>query len=233
MIIAWVLFGAVLGGFLVSALGDAFARHPGDIGAIFGGLLIGAPLGALSAGFAGAALSRAYPAGSALRGRFVAATWMMPVIVVLCGWLFEVVRTWDDLLPSGGAASLQYQIALPPGTPALRAEEAVVELYTDKETRKPDFPGHGVYVEHVAGRLVIHGSFGTYKTARQRSIHLRIGDGATYVFELTQLPPRPPRGYAKEFSDWQGAARVEGGDRSARPPAPGETLAIRYQMNVI
>lgn len=233
MIIVWALLGAVLGGLLGSALAGASAGHPGDIGALVGGLVIGAPIGALCAGFAGAALSRRYPAGSPTRNRLVAGTWIVPVIVVLGGWLFETARTWDDLLPSGGAAWLRYEVNLPPGIPAPVAHDVVAELHTDKETRKQSFPGHGLEVERVAEGAVIRGSFETHKTARRRTIRLRIADGPTHVFELKLLPSRPPAGYATGYSDWHGAEQVEDGAKPPRPPLPGEHLAIRYKMDVV
>jgi hypothetical protein len=233
MIVVWVLLGAVLGGLLGSALGDAFAGHPGDISALFGGFVTGAPIGALAAGLAGAALSRRYPPGSPARKRLIAGTWIAPAVLVLGGWLFETARTWDDLLPSGGAAWLRYEIKLPPGTPAPQANEVVVEFYTDKEARKPLFPGHGLEVERVADGTVVRGSFETLKTARRRTIRLRIGEGATYVFELKLLPPRPPAGYAKDYSEWHGAELVEGKGGPPRQPLPGENLAIRYKIDVV
>jgi hypothetical protein len=233
MIIVWVLLGAVLGASLGGALADASASHPGDIGALFGGLVMGAPVGALGAGLAAAALSRRYPTGSPARKRLVAGTWVAPVLVVLGAWLFETARTWDNLLPSGGAAWLRYEVALPPGTPAPAAKDVVAEFYTEKEVRKQSFPGHDLEVEHLTHRAVIRGSFETYKTARRRSIRLRIDNGPTYVFELKLLPSRPARGYAKGYSDWHGAEQVADGDNAFRPPLPNENLGIRYQMDVV
>lgn len=233
MIFVWVLLGAVVGGTLGSALGDASASHPGDIGALFGGLVIGAPIGALCAGLAGTALGRRYPAGSLGRKPLVAATCFVPAVVVLGGWLFQTARTWDDLLPSGGAAWLHYEVSLPPGTPAPMADAVVAELYTDKEERKPLFPGHGVEVERIAGRAVIRGSFEMRKTSRRRTLRLRIEGGATYVCELKLLPARPPAGYSKGYSDWHGAEQVEEVGQPRRPPPQGDSLEIRYKMDVV
>jgi hypothetical protein len=233
MIVVWVLLGAVVGGMLGGTLGDASAGHPGDIAAIAGGLAIGAPIGAICAGLAGAALGRKYPAGSPTRKRLVAATWIAPVVLVLGGWLFETARTWDDLVPGGGAPWLWYEVNLPPRTPAPSAGEVVAEFYTDKETRKQPFPGHGIEVEQLADRAVIRGSFETYKTARRRILRLRIGDGPTHVFELKLLPSRPPAGYSDGYSDWHGAESVEEVEQPPRPPQPGENLEIRYKMDVV
>ena len=136
IVITWVLVGAVVGGMLGGALGDASANHRGDIGAIFGGLVMGASIGAICAGLAGRALNRKFPAGSPRRQWLVAGTWMTPVIVVLGGWLFETVRTWDNLRPSGGSAWLIYEVNLPPGMPVPAASAVVTEFRTEKETRK-------------------------------------------------------------------------------------------------
>jgi hypothetical protein len=233
MIIAWVLVGTILGAFLGGALADASASHPGDIGLLFVGLVIGAPLGALGAGLAAAALSLQYPTGSPARSRLHTATWIAPLLVVLGGWLFETARTWDDLMPGGRSAWVRYEVKLPPGTAAPAEAEVLAEFHTDKETRKQSFPGHDLEVERLAGQPVIRGSFETYKTARRRSIRLRIGDGPIYVFELKLLPSRPDRGYAKSYSDWHGAEQVQDGDKGHRSPRPDEELEIRYQMDLV
>jgi hypothetical protein len=232
IVVIWILFGAIAGGMLGGALGDASANHRGDIGAIFVGLVIGASFGAACAGLAGRALNQKFPAGSPHRGRLVAATLLTPLIVVLGGWLFETVRTSDNLTSSGGAAWLIYQVSLPPDTPPPAAEAVVAEFRTEKETRKQS-AGHGIHVEHVGNRLVIQGSFEAYKTAQRRVLRLRIGEGATYVFELKLLPPRPPSGYSKGYSEWHGAHGIEEAGKPPRPPQPNESLQVRYKMDII
>src|SRR4051812_45081189 len=104
IVVIWVLFGAVCGAMLGGALGDAFANHRGDIGAIFGGVVMGASIGAVCAGLAGRALNLKFPDSSPQRRWLVAGTWMTPVILVLGGFLFETARTWDNLNPNGGSA---------------------------------------------------------------------------------------------------------------------------------
>jgi hypothetical protein len=233
IVVVWALVGAVVGGMLGGALGDASANHRGDIGAIFGGLVIGGVIRAVCAGLAGRALDRNFPAGSPNRRWLVAGTWMTPVIVVLGGWLFETVRTWDDLKPSGGAAWLIYEVSLPPGTPVPEANAVVTEFRTEKETRKQSFAGHGVYVERVGNRVVIQNNFEAYKTAQRRVVRLRIGDDATHVFVLKLLPPRPPSGYSKGYSEWHGAEQIEEAGKPPRSPLPNEKLEIRYKMDLI
>jgi hypothetical protein len=232
IVVIWVLVGAAAGGMLGGALGDAAANHRGDIGAIFGGFVVGALIGAICAGLAARALDRKFPDGSPNRQWLVAGTWMTPLIVVLGGVLFETVRTWDDLTPSGGAAWLIYEINLPPGTPPPAQQAVVAELRTEKETRKQAYAGHGVHVERVGNRVVIKGNFETYKTAQRRTLRLRIGDGTTYEFVLRALPPRPPSGYAKDYSGWQGAEQVEEAGQPPRPPLSSESLQIRYKMDI-
>jgi phosphate/sulfate permease len=232
IVVTWILVGAVVGAMLGGALGDASANHRGDIGAIFGGLVIGAALGAVCAGLAGRALNRKFPKGSPKRPWLVAGTWMTPLILVLVGWLFETVSTWDNLRPGGGSAWLIYEVSLPPEMSAPAATAVVTEFRTEKETRKQSFPGHGVDVERVGNRVVIKGSFETYRTAQRRAVRLRIGDDATHVFVLKLLPPRPPSGYAKGYSEWHGAEEVEEAGKPPRPPLPNEDLKIRYKMDV-
>ena len=232
IIVIWVLLGAVGGAMLGGTLGDASANHAGDIGAIFGGLVIGASIGAVLAGLAGRALNRKFPDGSPRRRWLVLGTWMTPVILVVGGFLFEAIRTADELKPGGGSAWLMYEVRLPAGTPAPAATALVTEFRTEKETRKQSFPGHDVAVERVGDRVVIKGSFESYKTAQRRVLRLRIGDGATHEFVLKLMPPRPPSGYAKAFSEWHGAERVEEADKPPRPPLPAEALEIRYKMDI-
>jgi hypothetical protein len=232
LIVVWVLIGAITGGMLGGALGDAAANHPGDISAIFGGLVIGAPLGAAAAGFAARALTRKYPVGSPGRPRLVAATWVTPLAVVLGSVAFEMVRSADTLKPGGGAAWLVYEVRLPPGSPAPAETDVAAEFRTEKETRKQSFPGHDLDVVSVGDRAVIRGSFESYRTAQQRTLRIRIGNGPTHVFALKLLPPRPPLGYAKDFSEWHGAQDVEEAGKPPRPPLPSESLEIRYMMNI-
>ena len=101
-----------------------------------------------------------------------------------------------------------------------------------KRKRGNVLAGHGVDVERAGNRAVIKGSFETYRTAQRRVVRLRIGDDATHVFVLKQLPPRPPSGYAKGYSEWHGAEQVEEAGKPPRPPLPNEDLKIRYKMDI-
>ena len=40
IVVTWVLVGALVGAMLGGSMGDASANHRGDIGAIFGGLVM-------------------------------------------------------------------------------------------------------------------------------------------------------------------------------------------------
>ena len=230
--ILWTLVGATAGGMIGGALGDLGANHAGDIGRIFGGLVAGALLGAVCGGIAGRALDRGFGGDVRKRKLLVIATCLTPLILVLGGFLFETVRSFDYLLPNHSAAWLRYEVRLPPGTAAPDEKDVVAEFRTEKETRKQSFPGHDLDVERVGDRVVITGSFASYRTAKQRTLLLRIGGGPTYHFNL-QLLPRPPSGYAKDWSgNWHGAAQVEEAGKTPRPPQPNETLEIRYKMDL-
>jgi hypothetical protein len=230
--ILWTLVGAAAGGMIGGALGDLGANHAGDIGRIFGGVVVGALAGAVCGGFAGRALDRKFSGDPRQRKRLVIATCLTPLVLVLGGVLFETVRSFDYLLPSHGAAWVSYEVRLPPGTTAPDEKAVVAEFRTEKETRKQSFPGHDLDVERVGDRVVIKGSFESYRTAKQRTLLLRIGGGPTYNFNL-QLPARPPSGYAKDWSgNWHGAAQVEEAGKTPRPPQPNETLEIRYKMDL-
>lgn len=233
VIISWVLLGLIIGGMLGGALGDSLANHPGDIGAIFAGLMAGAMLGALCAGFVAIEINRRHPPGSRARKWIVASTWAMPVVVALAGWMFETWRTWDDLMPSGGAGSLSYELRLPAGMPIPEATAVEAEFRTEKEIRKPAFAGNGIEVARVGNIVVVTGSFETRKTAVRRSIRIRPGGTTTYLFNLKELPPRPPQGYSQGFSRWQGAEQVEESGAAPRAPRTGEGVEIRYKMDVI
>lgn len=232
VIVLWAVVGLAAGAMFGAALADLGANHPGDIGALFGGLVIGGCLGAAAGGFAGAALNRKFGGYPDTRRWLVLATLAAPATVVAAGVLFETIRTWDRLLPSHGAAWVRYEVRLPPGVPAPDAKAVVAEFRTEKETRKQSFPGHDLRVEREGGRAVIMGSFESYRTAQRRTLLLRVGDGPTYYFDM-RMPARPPLGYAKDWSgDWHRAAQVEEAGKTPRPPQPAEALEIRYKMDL-
>jgi MFS family permease len=233
VVVLWTLIGLAAGGMLGGAVADLVASHPGDIGGLFGGLVIGGCLGAAVGGWAGFALNRKFGTDPDNRRRLVLGTLSAPVVVVSGGVLFEMIRASDYLLPSHGAAWVRYEVRLPPETPAPDEKAVVAEFRTEKEMRKQSFPGHDLHVERVGDRVVIKGSFESYRTAQRRTLLLRVGDGPTYRFNL-QLPVRPPSGYAKDWSgNWHGAEQIEEAGKPPRPPQPSENLEIRYKMDLV
>jgi hypothetical protein len=194
-------------------------------------LAVGALIGAVCGGLAGRALDRTFSADPQRRRYLTIGTLLLPAVVVLAGVLFETVRTRDELLPSGGAAKLHYEIGLPPGTPVPRNDAVFLELRTEKEVRKP--PYASVHADPVGDRIVLKSYFETSRTAKGRTIRLKLGDGPTYVFALKLMPPRPPAGYARDFHEWHGPDHVEETGKPSRPPQPNENLQIRYKMDMI
>jgi hypothetical protein len=214
-------------------LADLAANHPGDIGALFGGLLIGACIGGAVGAWGGAALHGKYGGDPDRRRRLVLGSLAAPALLVAGGFVFESVNSWDYLTPSQSAAWFRYEVRLPPGAREPDEKVVVAEFRTEKETRKQSFPGHGLHVERVNNRVVIVGSFESYRTAQRRTLLLRVGDGPTYHFDV-QLPARPPSGYAKDWSgNWHRAERVEEAGQPPRAPQPNENLEVRYKMDIV
>ena len=79
---------------------------------------------------------------------------------------------------------------------------------------------------------MIQGSFESYRTAKQRTLLVRVGDGPTYYFDA-KLPARPPSGYAKDWSgNWHRAERIEEAGKPSRALQADENLEIRYKMDL-
>jgi hypothetical protein len=238
LIIAWVLAGAVVGGIGVTGIASTvIAGSGGDIGTAVAFLLIGVTLGAAGGGTIGWLIRQKFAGNPSKLNLFAGAPVIVAFALVVGMSVFEQLRermrNRDSLLPDGHSVWLTYQVRLPPGTPAPDEKALMQEFRTEKETRKQSFPGHDVHVERVGDRVVIQGSFESRKTAERRVVRLRIGDGPTHEFVLKLLPPRPPAGYAKSYSEWHGAEQVEEADKPPRPPLPSERLEIRYKMDII
>ncbi len=237
LIISWILVGALFGGIGLTGIASAVGTGPrGDIGTAVGLLLTGVTLGAIAGGLLGRVLQQAFAGHPRKLNLSAGAAWIAGLVLVLGVAISTQLRerpAEDDLKPDGRSAWLIYQVRLPPGAPAPAQNAVVQEFRTEKETRKQSFPGHDVHVERVGDRVVIQGNFESHKTAQRRVIRLRIGDGATHAFVLKLLPPRPPLGYAKAYSEWHGADQVEEADKPPRPPLPSEALEIRYKMDVM
>ena len=239
LIIAWVLGGAVLCG--IGAVGIASALYttgPRDaIGTGLALLFFGVMLGAAGGGTLGWMIRQKF-AGNPGKLKLFAGAPLIAAAVLVVGinvsaQLRESRRNLDSLLPDGHSVRLTYQVRLPPGTPAPHENAVVTEFRTEKEARKQSFPGHDVHVERVGDRVVIQGGFDTHKTAERRVVRLRIGYGPTHEFVLKLLLPRPPPGYARDYSEWHGAEQVEEAGKPPRSPLPNEALEIRYKMDII
>jgi hypothetical protein len=237
LIISWVVGGAVIGAFGITGLASAYMPDPrGDIGTVLAWLLTGVTLGAAVGGIVGHMIRQNF-AGSPGKLSLLTAAPLIAAAALVLGLklsaeMSEIERNRDSLRSDGHSVWLTYQVRLPPGTPAPDEKAAVHEFRTEKETRKQSFPGHDLHVERVGGRVVIQGSFETQKTAERRVIRLRIGDGPTHEFVLKLLPPRPPPGSGKAYSEWHGAEQVEEADKPPRPPLPNEALEIRYMIDI-
>ena len=226
LIVSWALIGAVAGAMGLIGIASAVSPGPrGDIGTAFILLLTGVTLGAAGGAILGRMLQQKFAGNQRRLDQITGAPWIAGVILVPVMVIVGHLGEADNLKPDGSSASLTYQVRLPPGTPAPASTAVVVEFRTEKQTRKQHFPGHDVNVNRVGDRVVIQVSVLTYKTAERRVVRLRIGDGATHEFVLKLLPPRPPSGYAKAYSEWHGAEQIEETDK---PPLPSENLEIRY-----
>jgi len=238
LIISWILGGAVIGGISVPGMASAISTFPrGDIGTAVTWLFIGVALGAAGGGIIGRMIRQKFAGNPRKLNLLTGVPWLAAVVLVagisISEQVVESRSNQDSLLPDGHPVWLTYQVRLLPGTPAPDEKAVVAEFRTEKETRKQSFPGHDINVERIGDRVVIQGSFETIKIAERRVVRLRIGGGATYEFVLKLLPPRPPPGYAKDYSEWHGAEQVEEADKPPRPPLPNEALAIRYKIDVI
>ncbi len=239
LIISWVLGGAVVCGIGAVVIASAvYTTGPADdIGTGLALLFFGVMLGAAGGGTIGRMIRQKF-AGNPGKLKLFAGAPLIAAAVLVVGinvfsQLRESRRNRDFLLPDGHSVWLTYQVRLPPGTPAPDNKAVVTEFRTEKETRKQSFPGHDVHVERVGDRVVVQGAFETHKTAERRVVRLRIGYGPTHEFVLKLLPPRPPPGYAKDYSEWHGAEQIEEAGKPPRSPLPNEALEIRYKMDII
>jgi hypothetical protein len=233
VIFSWVILGLAAGFLLGTVLAGAGSSHPGDIGAIFRGLVIGLLGGGAAGGWLGYALKTRFAGNQRALSGLGVAPWIVIGIGVLGAIGFEAHKNRDNLLASGGRASINYEIRLPPGSAAPDVQKVTLEFRTEKELRKP--PYSSVHVERAGDRVIIKSYFETYKTAKKRVIALRVADGPTYLFTL-DLPERPPLGAGPGLNNvrWRGLTEVDDNVAGTlpRPPQPNENLEIRYEIDM-
>ncbi len=232
IVFGWIVVGIAAGYVTGGLLGEIGSNHPGDIGRLFVGGVMGVLLGAAGGAWLGWTLKQKYAGDERKRLWVAASPWIGLALVVAAGFAFETIRTWDNLLPSGGAAKINCQIRLPAGALMPARDDVLVELRTEKETRRPDLGSK--HVERVGDRVVITAAIETYRTANTRIIALRIGQGPTYLFKL-DLPARPPLGAGPGLKDtWHRPGQVDDNIDGKPPRAPqaGENPEIRYEIDM-
>ncbi|MBM3527865.1 MAG: hypothetical protein FJX62_07220 [Alphaproteobacteria bacterium] len=229
LVILWALVGLVAGGMAGGALADAAANHRGDIGALFGGLLIGSMFGALGGGAFGLWLART-SAGDKRKLRLIRAGSLIGIVVLVLGIVaFEVIR--ENIASSNAirvdrtGIDLVYEIRLPADVALPSKEDDIqIELRASRDTAK-----HAARIMRRDGdRAVLAGKFRLYRVAPERVIALHLGTGPIYLF-TTRLPERP-ESHPDRMSDWYPVDRVEESMRAkpARAPLPAERFEIRY-----
>lgn len=222
IVLVWGVIGLAVGMVTATELGPLFGfRHMEGSSAIFG-VFTGAPLGLAAGAFFGFWRSRGYGGDAQRRRRFLLASLGGIAVLVVCGVVFEMIRTRDDITSGGGAMWLNAQIRLPPGTAAPGKDKAIViELRSDKETRKSS--PYGVPDWTVKdGRAQATASVEVYRATDQRTLAVTIGDGPIYLFRLKA--PARPKTYSYE-GDWQKADGVEGAASGV-----GEGMEIKVAM---
>ena len=90
--ITWVFVGLVAGGMLGGELADLSANHRGDIGALLGGGLMGAMLGAVGGGWLGLTLTRKFAGDKRKLDMLAGGTWIGIGFLVLGTIMFEMIR---------------------------------------------------------------------------------------------------------------------------------------------
>jgi hypothetical protein len=218
----WSIIGMVTGMVIFGELGPLFGfRNMEGSSAIFGAFA-GAPLGLICGGFFGYRMSVRDRKDVAKRKRFFLLTLAGIAALIAGGFIFEMIRTRDDIVSGGGAMWLNAQIRLPPGTAAPDKDKKIVmELRGDKETRKSspyDVPDWTI----KDGRAQAYSSVEVYRATDKRTLAVTIGDGPTYLFRL-KAPARPKK-YSYE-GDWQKPDGVEGAASGA-----GEGMEIKVAM---
>jgi hypothetical protein len=221
LILSWVLVGIAAGGMLGGALADLGANHPGDIGLILTGLLVGV---------IGKGLQSRFADDPRKLKRAGAGTWVVAGLVVLGIVAFETAReNRAEQTRLKEHLLIRYEIRLPPGM-AVNPEHVILELRTSTG-KEPPYPyQQRPPVVQEEGRAVIRSGFQIFRTATDRTVALQLAYGQpTYLFKL-RLPERPEPGGA--MTGWQPVDQVaEGGwFKSPQPPRPDERLEIRYAV---
>lgn len=222
IVLVWGVIGLAVGMVAATELGPLFGfRDMEGSSAIFG-VFTGAPLGLAAGAIFGFWRSRGYGGDASGRRRFLLASLGGIAALVVCGVVFEMIRTRDDIASGGGAMWLNAQIRLPPGTAAPGKDKTIViELRSDKETRKSS--PYGVPDWTVKdGRAQATASVEVYRATDQRTLAVTIGDGPIYLFRLKA--PARPKTYSYE-GDWQKPDGVEGAASGV-----GEGMEIKVAM---
>lgn len=203
----WSIIGMVTGMVILGELGPLFGfRNMEGSSAIFGAF-VGAPLGLICGGLFGYRMSARYREDIAKRKRFVLITLGGVAALIAAGFIFEAIRTRDDITSSGGAMWLNAQIRLPPGVAAPdKSRRIVIELRSDKETRKSSPYGEPDWTLKD-GRMQASSSVEVYRATDKRTLAVTIGDGPAWLFKLKA--PARPKTYSYE-GDWQKPDAVEG-----------------------
>ncbi|MCR6735656.1 MAG: hypothetical protein NVV83_16945 [Afipia sp.] len=222
IVLVWGVIGLAVGMVTATELGPLFGfRHMEGSSAIIG-VFTGAPLGLAAGAIFGFRRSRGYGDDAERRRRFLLASLGGIAALVVCGVVFEMIRTRDDITSGGGAMWLNAQIRLPPGTAAPDKDKKIVmELRSDKETRKSSpysVPDWTV----TDGRAQATASVEVYRATDQRTLAVTIGDGPTWLFRLKA--PARPKTYSYE-GDWQKPDGVEGAASGV-----GEGMEIKVTM---
>jgi MFS family permease len=230
VIVSWVLVGIAAGSMLGGALGDFSANHPGDIGRIFGGLLVGAMMGTTLGGLIGKSLKNRFaddPRKLKLAG---ASTWLFAGLVVLGIVALETAReNKAQRTRLNDSMLIRYEIRLPPGM-AANPEHVILELRTNTGNLPPYPYQQRPPVVQEDDRAVIRNAFQIFRTATERTVALQLAHGQpTFLFKL-RLPDRPEPGGA--MTGWQPVDQVDEGGwfKSPRPVRADERLEIRYAV---
>lgn len=207
IVVLWSIIGMVTGAVVLGELGPLFGFRNMEGSSAYFGVFVGAPLGLICGAFFGYRMSAGYREDIAQRKRFFLITLGGIAVLIAGGFIFEMIRTSDDITGSGGAMWLNAQIRLPPGVAAPDKDKKIVmELRSDKETRKSS-PYSAPDWKLKDGRAQAYSSVEVYRATDKRTLAVTIGDGPTYLFKL-KVPARPQT-YSYE-GDWQKPDAVEG-----------------------
>jgi hypothetical protein len=226
IVIVWTLLGLVAGVFALGFFGEfiGISAREGQLG--FFAVFVGAPIGACAGFAAGFVLARHHAGNPRVLRGLLGVPVAIAAAAVLGGYLFETIRTWDDIDDWGGTYSLSVQIRLPAGAPSPAGEKIGIQLFSAKENpecKVYDYP-HGLTRED--DRYLVSASCELRYAVAERTIGVRIADGPTRYFKA-RVKARPE---SRTFSDWYPPDQVKDNTPGAqfRAPRPDEIFEIRY-----